>query len=319
MFSALKKSSVIHLSLLAFACWASIPASSAELKNWRDIHSSSSQPSKFIHLNFTSDNGSKVNLIVFNYESSYKLLPVINTPGCPTADAAKKYCALAGVNGGYFNLSNGESTSYVVANGKSLCEPRNNKALVDNPNLKPYLSTIFNRSELRVLRKKDKTVLRVMKHEDPIPDGYTLTDSLQAGPQLLPTLTAKEEAFVRLNKDGSEFDSIGVNKRAARTAIGITDDGYAMLVAVAGSKQDEFSSGITVSELAGLLKGLGCTQALNLDGGTSTTMVLSKESNPSTYDLLCGRTPQTRVKSALLIVRSQSPPSRGTKSGTGQP
>ncbi len=53
---------------------------------------------------------------------------------------------------------------------------------------------------------------------------------LGGGPQLLPKLTAKEEAFIRVGNDGKQVDSIGCNKTAARTAIGITVDDHFLIL-----------------------------------------------------------------------------------------
>lgn len=59
--------------------------------------------------------------------------------------------------------------------------------------------------------------------------------------------------------------------KRARTAVGYTQDRKTMfLVAVEGNKK---SRGMTQEELADFMIGLGCWQALNLDGGGSTAMV----------------------------------------------
>lgn len=162
---------------------------------------------------------------------------------------------------------------------------------------------------------------------------------MQAGPRLLPQVTAKEEAFLRTEPDGSTTDSIGCLKTAGRTAFGITSDGTAIIVCAAGPKQDEFSAGMTLQQLAEFMKQLGCVEAINFDGGTSTTMAIAsnekdgkKEKSESqvvntkssaqdtadaipadtkilksaglkkqNYRLVCGRQPETHVKSCLIV------------------
>jgi exopolysaccharide biosynthesis protein len=74
-----------------------------------------------------------------------------------------------------------------------------------------------------------------------------------------------------------------------------------LIVAVAGKGQDEFSSGLTLADLAKLLKNLGAVEAVNLDGGTSTTMIQCSKKDNSQWQMLIGRTPETRVRSALLV------------------
>ena len=61
--------------------------------------------------------------------------------------------------------------------------------------------------------------------------------------------------------------------RAPRTAIGITADHKLLLVTVNG-RQPQISVGMTLDELGNLLIDLGALEAMNLDGGGSTTMVI---------------------------------------------
>jgi exopolysaccharide biosynthesis protein len=60
--------------------------------------------------------------------------------------------------------------------------------------------------------------------------------------------------------------------RHPRTAVGIRADGRILLVTVDG-RQPERSVGMTIPELAALLRELGAVEAINMDGGGSTTMV----------------------------------------------
>jgi exopolysaccharide biosynthesis protein len=59
-----------------------------------------------------------------------------------------------------------------------------------------------------------------------------------------------------------------------RTAIGYTADNKLVLVTVDG-RQPGVSEGLPLDELAQLMIELGCVQALNLDGGGSTTMAIA--------------------------------------------
>lgn len=291
---------------------SSMAEHAVEFKSWRDlpVDEKLSDGKDFLYYEFQTVNGSKARLIVVDLNSKrIALRPVLNESTCPSSATATKLGAQAAVNGGFFNLSNGESTSYVVVDGKQVCEPRTNKALIENPKLKPHLETIFNRSELRFLSGKNgKSIVRIVPHNEKIDKGESLVHALQAGPQLLPELTDKKEAFVRVDSDGQQTDSIGVYRTAARTCFGVTPDNHAMILCVAGKGQDEFSSGITLAQAAELLKKLGCAEAINFDGGTSTTMVVkeSKASSPGKqsprYVQVCGREPETRVKSVLAVV-----------------
>jgi exopolysaccharide biosynthesis protein len=61
--------------------------------------------------------------------------------------------------------------------------------------------------------------------------------------------------------------------RSPRTAAGICRDGSLILLTIDG-RQETLSQGATLEELANLMIGLGAVDAVNLDGGGSTTMVV---------------------------------------------
>jgi len=103
-----------------------------------------------------------------------------------------------------------------------------------------------------------------------------------------PPLPFRAEAILgggpHLIKDGhalgaAEADAEGFSgpdftvKRHPRTAAGTRRDGTIVLVTVDG-RQPKISVGMAVDELASLMLELGCTDAINLDGGGSTTMVV---------------------------------------------
>lgn len=113
-------------------------------------------------------------------------------------------------------------------------------------------------------------------------DGYAagVLDKLAVGdPVSIETLTTP--ALTRdvvlavggsgdLLKDGAVVSSEGPNPpRHPRTAVGYNAEKI-ILVTVDG-RQPGWSIGMTLAELAALMQELGCTDALNLDGGGSTT------------------------------------------------
>lgn len=61
--------------------------------------------------------------------------------------------------------------------------------------------------------------------------------------------------------------------RHPRTAIGVREDGRIVLAVVDG-RQPKLSVGMTIPELASLMAEWGCREAINLDGGGSTTMIV---------------------------------------------
>jgi hypothetical protein len=94
------------------------------------------------------------------------------------------------------------------------------------------------------------------------------TDALGAGPLLL-----KGSQLV-LNPAREAFDQgIQPNSGAPRTAVGVTGSGFFITLVADGRNWD--APGLTLSQLAGLLKLWGVTDGLNLDGGGSSTFVVS--------------------------------------------
>lgn len=260
-------------------------------------------PTQF-YAHFRSTNNSLVHVITTDTTGTWKLAPVLTDSTRPTSETAKSQQAVAAINGGYFNLKDGKSASYVIIDGEVVGDPTKNEALVNNPKLQPHLDKIFNRSEFRILTDaRGETRFTITPHNAELAEGDQLVHSLQAGPQLLPTVTDEEEAFVRQDPDdGHTVDSIGSRRNAARTAIGIRPDGTVIFVAVAGQPQDSSSPGMTLRELANVMKQLGCVQALNFDGGTSTTMFVHPIGD--SYGVTaCGKKPETHVKSVLLLLR----------------
>jgi exopolysaccharide biosynthesis protein len=76
-----------------------------------------------------------------------------------------------------------------------------------------------------------------------------------------------------LDRDGkaiSEFTT-GIAGKNPRCAIGYYEPGHYCLVLVDG-RQEGYSMGLTLTELAQLFEDMGCKRAYNLDGGQSANM-----------------------------------------------
>lgn len=115
--------------------------------------------------------------------------------------------------------------------------------------------------------------------------------ALGAGPRLI------KAGSVFLTTKLEEFGSDVAGGRAPRTALGLTKTGHILLVVVDG--RQAASIGQSLLELALFLQELGAVDAMNLDGGGSSEMVINNKVVNSPSD---GR--ERRVGSALAVVRA---------------
>ncbi len=93
--------------------------------------------------------------------------------------------------------------------------------------------------------------------------------------------------------------------RHPRTAAGVSRDGRELLLLTVDGRSEN-SGGATLVELAGILRRLGAWDAMNFDGGGSTTMVVRGRVVNAPSD----STGERAVGNALLVVRTRS---RGTR------
>ncbi|MEE8637979.1 MAG: phosphodiester glycosidase family protein [Candidatus Margulisiibacteriota bacterium] len=98
---------------------------------------------------------------------------------------------------------------------------------------------------------------------------------VSGGPRLL------KNGRIYVSKHAEKFKMDIARGRAARTAIGFTKDKKLLLVTVDGPPRKKraraklrSSIGATLEELSKLMLALGASEAMNLDGGSSSTMVI---------------------------------------------
>ena len=84
--------------------------------------------------------------------------------------------------------------------------------------------------------------------------------------------------FQPLLSDGRDVSGVSthVRGRHPRTAVGVSRDGKRVWLLVVDGRQRGFSEGVSLRELARLMASLGADDALNLDGGGSTTLVMRR-------------------------------------------
>ncbi len=156
--------------------------------------------------------------------------------------------AIAAINGSFFDVKKGGSVDFIKVNGRVLSENR-----LDNDNHRA------RHQQAAITIEKGK--LRLAKW-DGTPDWeqkLKAGDILLSGPML--TWNKKDEPL-----DTTSF----TNSRHPRTCIGIKPNGKIILLTVDG--RNDNSDGMSLPELARTMRWLGCTSAINLDGGGSTTL-----------------------------------------------
>ena len=149
---------------------------------------------------------------------------------------AKGEQVVAGVNADFYNMATGEPSGVVVKDGV---------IIKNNPNSRKFFG--------------------ILKDGTPVIGDYNKFNELKDN---------IEEALggnAILVKDGQVFETpqTGADKEP-RTAVGIKEDGKVIFLTVDG-RQEPYSTGLSMEELAELMISMGAVQALNLDGGGSTT------------------------------------------------
>jgi exopolysaccharide biosynthesis protein len=125
------------------------------------------------------------------------------------------------------------------------------------------------------------------------------TDVVNGGPVLVANgaenITAKRDGMVRQG-DSNSFYYGWVHKRNPRTIAGVDTQGRTLLVTADGRQTTAL--GLSIKESADVARSLGMVDAINLDGGGSTTMVVNGQVVNSPSDA-AGQRP---VGDALLVL-----------------
>ena len=104
----------------------------------------------------------------------------------------------------------------------------------------------------------------------------------------------------------SGVDSGGTfaTSRHPRTAVGIARAGQRLILVTVDGRQKPYSDGMNLRELAGLMQALGSDDAINLDGGGSTAMVVANARGiPRVVNVPSDSAGERPVGNALAIVK----------------
>ena len=101
------------------------------------------------------------------------------------------------------------------------------------------------------------------------PTAWKMHTAVGGGPVLV------QQGEVKIsNNEELKFGGKAINDRHPRTAMGFTANNELVILAVEGRNPGK-AEGVTLAQLATLLQSLGCIEALNLDGGGSSCMLIN--------------------------------------------
>ncbi|MCF6240352.1 MAG: phosphodiester glycosidase family protein [Bacteroidales bacterium] len=167
-----------------------------------------------------------------------------------TSTMASRKNALAAINGSFFDMDHGGSVTYFELNDSIISYTRNDSIKWGVPD------SIINAA--LIISKNNKLIMEPVKKEIFYKKSKKEHFVMVAGPLL-----------IHNSKLQSLPNMAFSTKRHPRTCIGITKDSI-LFITVDG--RSETGSGMTLKELQTFVKNFKCTDAINMDGGGSTTI-----------------------------------------------
>ena len=170
-----------------------------------------------------------------------------STGGVLPDKLAKRVNAVLAVNGDFFNFN---STGYLVRQGKL------------------YRNKTHTPSDILIIDDKGDFTIIVDPTEEKVQafEG-TIVNSFNFGPALV-----VDGEIIHTTKELN----VGLEKETQRMGVAQVGPLEYLCVATEGP-ENEGSDGLTIPEFAQLMKDLGAVQAYNLDGGSSSAMMLGGE------------------------------------------
>ncbi|HBQ64544.1 MAG TPA: exopolysaccharide biosynthesis protein [Clostridiales bacterium] len=189
-----------------------------------------------------------------------------------TSVIAKAHHALLAINGDYYGF---RQDGGIIRNGL-LC--RNVPVRM--------AAAIFQDGHMEIIDEKAVSAASLLKRG--------VTDTFSFGPALvIDGVVQKDFANVMIDSTVMNRAIEGLNPR---TGFGMIAPNYYVFVVVDG-RSSGYSKGMTLQEFAQLFKDLGCTQAYNLDGGGSSTMIFMDR----LVNLPQGRTTERGTSDILFV------------------
>lgn len=168
-----------------------------------------------------------------------------------TSKMASEQGAIAAINGSYFDMKR----------GNSVCFLKVDRQVVDTTTLGEFARRVTGAVSLRKGKMKIISWNRQIEKQYKGKKGIVLA----SGPLML-----KDGRYC----DWSLCEKDFIRTKHPRSAVALTKDGKILFITVDG-RFPKHAGGVSIPELAHLIRILGGKDAINLDGGGSTTLWLS--------------------------------------------
>lgn len=199
---------------------------------------------KYHHFNDLFDSKQSVSVIDIDLNKDVKVeVPFVTSGFIQTSEIASQMGAQAAINGSFFNMRTGGSTVFFKSKGEVI----NFTLEKSNPYRENAGFSLDKNGKVSILRKLDRGWHAAK--------SYTL---LTSGPLLVYNGKVEQQVNQKFNTN-----------RHPRTAVGVDKNNHLIAVVVDGRNAE--AHGMSTLELALLMQTLGCTDAMNLDGGGSST------------------------------------------------
>ena len=186
----------------------------------------------------------------------------------------------------YWTLTVGGGREFLVRDGR-IVDIRNDNSVISEGTV---VLSASGRQAWLMADLKIGDPLKIVQTLGPVWDK--VTQAVGAGPCLV------KNGEIYMTTLGEEFGSDVAGGRAPRTALGITKDGKALLVVVDGRSRS--SVGYTLLELARFMLEQGAVEAMNLDGGGSSQMIIGSQIVNTPSD---GR--ERRLGAGIAVVKTK--------------
>lgn len=226
---------------------------------------------------FTSLYGVPQEVSIFEVSPKHNNFDVlVHNPKAKTSMAAPLAGAVAAINGSYFDMEVGNSVCYLRRNGE----------VIDTTSV-GTLATVSNGA---LFIRKGKIRLIPWSKQDEKACTLKKGTILSSGPLML--LDGKV-------RDLSACNQGFVNTKHPRSAVALTKDKKILLIVVDGRLKGK-SEGVNIPELTHMIRILGGKDALNLDGGGSSTLWSAALPDKGIANTPCG-SDERQVGNSLCI------------------